>query len=90
MLTAGAEVNCDRVLVLFSTVASRSPKLNFAVIYCTAIFNSAGGVTCDPPAEIFLPADPEVTCDRPKISADSTFGGTLSNKFAPQGRNLNF
>jgi hypothetical protein len=28
--------------------------------YCTAIFNSVGGVTCDPPAKIFLPVDPDM------------------------------
>jgi hypothetical protein len=50
-------------------------KLQVSMHYCTTIFNSAGGVTCDPPAERFLPVDPEVTCDQPKILVDSTFGG---------------
>jgi hypothetical protein len=41
--------------------------------YCTAIFNSAGGVTCDPPAELYLSADPWVTCNIPGISAEQNF-----------------
>ena len=45
--------------------------------YCTAIFNSALGVTCDLSAELYLPAELVVTCDQPKISADSIFGGVL-------------
>ena len=45
--------------------------------YCTAIFNSALGVTCDLSAELYLPAELVVTCDQPKISADSIFGRAL-------------
>ena len=46
-------------------------------MYCTAIFNSALGVTCDLSAELYLPAELTVICDQPKISADSIFGGVL-------------
>jgi hypothetical protein len=46
--------------------------------YCTAIFNSALGVTCDLSAELYLPAELDVTCDQPKFSADSIFGGVVS------------
>jgi hypothetical protein len=45
--------------------------------YCTAIFNSALGVTCDLSAELHLPAELDVTCDQPKFSADSIFGGVV-------------
>jgi hypothetical protein len=48
-----------------------------ACYYCTAIFNSALGVTCDLSAELYLPAELNVTCDQPKISADNIFGGML-------------
>jgi hypothetical protein len=47
------------------------------LVYCTAIFNSALGVTCDLSAELYLPAELNVTCDQPKISADNIFGGVL-------------
>jgi hypothetical protein len=46
--------------------------------YCTAILNSALGVAYDLSAELYLPAElPVSTCDQPKISADSIFGGVL-------------
>jgi hypothetical protein len=36
------------------------------VNYCTAIFNSALGVTCDLSAELYHSADLVVTCDTPQ------------------------
>ena len=50
---------------------------HFSLYYCTAIFNSALGVTCDLSAELYLPAELIVTCDQSKISADSIFSGVL-------------
>jgi hypothetical protein len=49
-------------------------------MYCTAIFNSALGVTCDLSAELYLPAELDVTCDQPKILADSIFGGVVLHR----------
>jgi hypothetical protein len=38
------------------------------VYYCTEIFNSAGGVTCDPFAGRYFSAGLVATCDTPKKS----------------------
>ena len=85
--TTGAEL-IARVQYSYNYGFSTRAKVILTSKYCTAIFNSAGGVTCDPPAEIFLSADPEMTCDRSKISAGNIFGGMLLNKCAPQGGNF--
>ena len=66
--TTGAEL-IARVQYSYNYGFSTRAKVILTSKYCTAIFNSAGGVTCDPPAEILLPADPEMTCDQSKISA---------------------
>jgi hypothetical protein len=42
-------------------------------VYCREIFNLVGGVTCDPPAEIYHSVGPRVTCDISQNSADSEF-----------------
>jgi hypothetical protein len=34
-------------------------------------------VTCDLSAELYIPAELNVTCDQPKVSADSIFGGVV-------------
>jgi hypothetical protein len=35
------------------------------------------GVTCDLSAELYIPAELDVTCDQLKVSADSIFGGVV-------------
>jgi hypothetical protein len=53
------------------------PRLLMVSYYSTAIFNSVLGVTCDLSTELYLLAELDVTCDQPKISADSILGGVV-------------
>jgi hypothetical protein len=55
----------------------RSQRLRSSLKYCTAIFNSVLGVTCDLSAELYLSVELNVTCDQLKVLADRIFGSVL-------------
>jgi hypothetical protein len=55
----------------------RSQRSWSSLKYCTAIFNSALGVTCDLSAKLYLSVKLNVTCDQLKVWADHIFGSVL-------------
>jgi hypothetical protein len=55
-----------------------SQRLQSSLKYCSAIFNSVLGVTCDLSAELYLLVELNVTChDQLKVLADCIFGMVL-------------
>jgi hypothetical protein len=76
IITESAALYTISALIYIAIIPGNFYYGNYADVffaYCHEIFNSAGGVTCDPPAELYHSADLRVTCDMPEISADTEF-----------------
>ncbi|KAE9404403.1 hypothetical protein BT96DRAFT_427270 [Gymnopus androsaceus JB14] len=88
-------VHCSSQALLFLDLYIDWPKKKYCIVsnlssvmhnvgYCTISITSAGGVTCDQPAEIFILSKGLVPCDLPKFLSENSckmaFQGPLRRK----------